>query len=436
MISMKTEFTEVSETRKHLSFEVPPTSSTPRSTASPRAIRATARVPGFRPGQGAGDRRPAALQGPDPVRRRARPDSAPGRRRAAASAGSQPVATPDIKDVVLEEGQPLTFVADFETMPPIDPGDYTGLSLRKPPAVLEVGAVDRALEQLQQRAARWHPVEDRPAADGRHAARRPDAHAARPARSSSPAKPAAAGATPRRQAGDAAERLDRARQRGQPARVRRAPDRRADRRHARVHGHLPGRLRGRRAGGRDGRLRRHGEGHPPQGTAAARRRVREGSERRSRRSTRCATRIHEDLQHERRARLRAQDAARPAAASWRGRMQGGAGRAGRPGNRSAARGVRAPADGTGHRSDEGRASTGRSSASASAAPAAETVKSTLVVDEIARREQIEATDEDLDAGDRAVRRARRPHARRPCARGSRRRTRSIGSAPASAARRR
>ena len=57
--------------------------------------------------------------------------------------GLEPVATPDIRDVVIEEGRPLTFVADFETLPPIDPGDYTGLTLRKPPAVLEVGAVDQ-----------------------------------------------------------------------------------------------------------------------------------------------------------------------------------------------------------------------------------------------------------------------------------------------------
>jgi trigger factor len=75
----------------------------------------------------------------------------------------EPVATPDIKDVVLEEGRPLTFVADFETMPPVDPGEYTGLTVRKPPAVLDVGAVDQALDHLQQRHARWHPVEDRPA---------------------------------------------------------------------------------------------------------------------------------------------------------------------------------------------------------------------------------------------------------------------------------
>jgi trigger factor len=80
--------------------------------------------------------------------------------------GLDPVAVPDIRDVVIEEGKPLTFLADFETMPPINLGEYAGLSLRKPPAVLEVGAVDRALEQLQQRAARWLPVEDRPSGEG------------------------------------------------------------------------------------------------------------------------------------------------------------------------------------------------------------------------------------------------------------------------------
>jgi trigger factor len=80
--------------------------------------------------------------------------------------GLSPVASPDIRDVVLEEGKPLTFVADFETLPPVEPGEYVGISLRRPPAVLDVGAVDRAMEQLQQRAARWHPVEDRGAATG------------------------------------------------------------------------------------------------------------------------------------------------------------------------------------------------------------------------------------------------------------------------------
>ena len=157
---MKTEFTEVSETRKHLSFEIPPDVVDAEITRVAKGYSKSARVPGFRPGKV-----PANV-----VKQRYRDqilydvahDLIP---RLVGDAlkerGLQPVATPDIRDVVMEEGRPLTFVADFETLPPIEPGEYVGLTLRKPPAVLEVGAIDRALEELQQRATKWHPVEDR-----------------------------------------------------------------------------------------------------------------------------------------------------------------------------------------------------------------------------------------------------------------------------------
>src|SRR5262245_31752093 len=162
---MKTEFTEVSDTRKNLSFEIPSDVLDAEIDRVAKGYSRTARVPGFRPGKV-----PAAV-----VKQRYREqilydvahDLIP---RLVGDAlrerGLEPVATPDIRDVVIEEGQPLTFVADFETLPPIEPGEYAGLTLRKPPAVLEVGAVDRALEQLRQRAARWHPVEDRGAVTG------------------------------------------------------------------------------------------------------------------------------------------------------------------------------------------------------------------------------------------------------------------------------
>ncbi len=165
MIRMKIELSDVSETRKHLSFEVPAEVVEGEVERVARNYSRSARVPGFRPGKV-----PATV-----VRRRYKEqilhdvahDLIP---RVVGDAlrerGLEPVAAPDIKDVVLEEGQPLTFHADFETMPAIDPGQYTGLSLQKPPAVLEVGAVDRALEQLQAQHARWQPVEGRGAEAG------------------------------------------------------------------------------------------------------------------------------------------------------------------------------------------------------------------------------------------------------------------------------
>jgi trigger factor len=162
---VKTEFTEVSETRKNLTFEIPSDVVDAEIDRVAKGYSRTVRVPGFRPGKV-----PAAV-----VRQRYKDqilydvahDLIP---RLVGDAlrerGLEPVATPDIKDVSIEEGQPLKFVADFETLPPIDPGEYTGVMLRKEPAVLEVGAVDQAIERLRQQAARWHPVEGRPAAAG------------------------------------------------------------------------------------------------------------------------------------------------------------------------------------------------------------------------------------------------------------------------------
>lgn len=165
MSLMKTEFTDVSETRKHLSFEVPPDVVTAEIDRVAQDYSRSARVPGFRPGKV--PPRVVRQRYKDQILHDVAHDLIP---RLVGTAlrerGLEPVAAPDIKDVVLEEGRPLTFGADFETLPPIDPGTYSGLSLRKPPAVLEVGAVDHALEHLRERHARWTPVEDRPSETG------------------------------------------------------------------------------------------------------------------------------------------------------------------------------------------------------------------------------------------------------------------------------
>jgi trigger factor len=162
---MKTEVTEVSETRKHVTFEVPPDVVDAEISRVAQGYRQAARVPGFR--QGKVPVTVVRQRYKDQILHDVAHDLIPRLVGAALRERNlEPVATPDIKDVVLEEGQPLTFLADFETMPPIDPGEYTGLTVRKPPAVLDVGAVDSALDHLQQRHARWHPVEDRPAENG------------------------------------------------------------------------------------------------------------------------------------------------------------------------------------------------------------------------------------------------------------------------------
>jgi trigger factor len=157
---MKAEFIDVSDTKKNLVVEIPSTIVDAEIDKVSRDYSRAARIPGFRPGK----------VPPKVVRQRFRDqilhdvahvlipravDEALRER------GVEPVDTPDIRDVVVEEGQPLKFTATFETVPPIDPGNYSGITLRQKAVSVEDAAVDQALEQLRDRAARYEPVEDR-----------------------------------------------------------------------------------------------------------------------------------------------------------------------------------------------------------------------------------------------------------------------------------
>src|SRR3954470_974176 len=157
---MKTEFIDVSDTQKNLVVEIPSTVVDAEIDKVARDYSRAARVPGFRPGK----------VPPKVVRQRFRDqilhDVAHGLipravDEALRERGVEPVNTPDIRDVVVEEGQPLKFTASFETVPPIDPGDYSGLTLRRTDAVVDDAKVDEALTRLRERAARYAPGEGR-----------------------------------------------------------------------------------------------------------------------------------------------------------------------------------------------------------------------------------------------------------------------------------
>ena len=157
---MKTEFIDVSETKKNLVVEIPSNVVEAEIDKVSRDYGRSARIPGFRPGK-----IPAKV-----VRRRFRDqilhDVAHGLIPRAVDDALrerkiEPVDTPDIRDVVVEEGQPLTFTAAFDTVPPIDPGDYASLTITRKPATVDESRVDEALESLRTRAARYEPVEGR-----------------------------------------------------------------------------------------------------------------------------------------------------------------------------------------------------------------------------------------------------------------------------------
>src|SRR5215204_1286804 len=133
---MKTEYVDVNDTRKNLVVEIESTVVDAEIDKVSRDYSRAARIPGFRPGKV-----PAKV-----VRQRFRDqilhDVAHGLIPRAVDAalrerGVQPVDTPDIRDVVVEEGQPLKFTASFETVPPIDPGEYGSLTVRRNQARVE-----------------------------------------------------------------------------------------------------------------------------------------------------------------------------------------------------------------------------------------------------------------------------------------------------------
>src|SRR4051812_6480401 len=162
---MKTEFVDVNETRKNLVVEIESDVVDAEIDKVSRDYSKAARIPGFRPGKV-----PAKV-----VRQRFRDqilhDVAHGLipravDEALRERGVEPVDTPDIRDVIVEEGQPLKFTASFETVPPIEPGDYATLQLRRAGLQVEDAAVDQALEGLRERSARYEPVEGRGVAKG------------------------------------------------------------------------------------------------------------------------------------------------------------------------------------------------------------------------------------------------------------------------------
>ena len=161
---MKTEFTDVSETQKTLTIEIPSDVVDAEINKVARDYSRQARLPGFRPGK----------VPPTVVKQRFRDQilhdvSHTLIPRAVEEAlqerGIEPVDTPNIKDVDLKEGQPLKFTAAIETVPPFDPGDLSTLTLRRRATVVTEDAIAQTLQRLRERAAKSEPVEGRPVAD-------------------------------------------------------------------------------------------------------------------------------------------------------------------------------------------------------------------------------------------------------------------------------
>ncbi len=156
---MKTELVDVNDTRKNLMVEIPSDIVDAEIAKAASRYGKQARLPGFRPGK----------VPPRIIRQRFRSEIMHdvahhlvehAMEDALAERGVEPVDTPEIRDLKFEEGQALTFKAEFDIVPTFDPGEFGTIQVRRAPVTIEDAAVDQSLEQLRERAARFEPVEE------------------------------------------------------------------------------------------------------------------------------------------------------------------------------------------------------------------------------------------------------------------------------------
>ena len=162
---MKTEFQDVSETQKKVTIEIPSDIVDAEIDRVAKGYSRQARLPGFRPGKVPSNIIKQRFR--EQIHHDVMHDLIPRAvEEALQERGIEPVATPDIKDVSLREGEPLKFTADIETVPAFDPGDLSTISLRQESSTVTDDAIEKTLDRLRERAAKHESVEARPVADG------------------------------------------------------------------------------------------------------------------------------------------------------------------------------------------------------------------------------------------------------------------------------
>lgn len=131
-------------------------------------IQAKVRLPGFRPGKAplslvktrfAGDIRQEVIEKLVPR----------FFNEAAEKENLHPVSRPDITDLHMHAGEPLTFKAEFEVAPDFELGEYLGLTITYSEPEVTDADVEERLEQLRDQKAEFVNEEPRPLAAGDYA---------------------------------------------------------------------------------------------------------------------------------------------------------------------------------------------------------------------------------------------------------------------------
>ena len=159
---MKVTVEELSPSKRALHVEVPPERVADRVEAVFREWGQKLQLPGFRRGRVPRDviRRRFEAEVHEEVLRALIPDSY---QEALTQAAIEPVSQPAVEDVHFHAGEPLRYRAVVEVKPPVAVQDYRGVSLEREKIEVSDQEVDRALEYLREDAAEYVPMEGWPA---------------------------------------------------------------------------------------------------------------------------------------------------------------------------------------------------------------------------------------------------------------------------------
>jgi trigger factor len=162
---LKVEFIEETSVRKALSFEIEADVVEKEMQTRLRDFARRAKLPGFRPGK----------IPPEVIRQRFRGQVLEDVAEALVNKvvfeelegrGLKPLAMPRVTDLKMDEGQPMTFRAVFETLPLVELPEYRGIEVKARRPAVSDEEIDAEVDRLREEAARYDPVEDRPSRRG------------------------------------------------------------------------------------------------------------------------------------------------------------------------------------------------------------------------------------------------------------------------------
>jgi trigger factor len=146
--------------RREIELEIPAEEVTKLTDKTAKEFAKVARVPGFRPGKA-----PLSLikrRFADDIKGEVLQKLVPEHvEKAVAEHKLTPVSQPQVDNLEFNEGQPVKFRASFEVLPEFTLGDYKNMEIEMPEMAIGDEDVNKALTEMQQRAAAFTPVEGR-----------------------------------------------------------------------------------------------------------------------------------------------------------------------------------------------------------------------------------------------------------------------------------